>query len=114
MTGLDSFEKVLAISTAIAGGLGTGAVIGIAIIRFLFKDWIAWRERVEAKLDKLQPEHIIKLEGLDPERLEEHYKRLHTMANTATELKLTVDRQDRQIMDHENRMRRLELPKGGL
>lgn len=103
-----TIEKVLAVAAAIAGGLATGGVIGVALVRFLFRDWVKWRERVEAKIDRLQPEHILKLEGIDPERLEQHYSRVHGLANTAAKCEMSVERHERLLADHEARLRVVE------
>lgn len=97
-----TFEQALAGLAAIAGGLGTGGVIAVAIVRFIFRDWTSWRQRVEAKLDRL------KIEGFDPQRLDAHYRKVHDLANTAAECKMSVERLDRQVQDHEGRLRAAE------
>ena len=103
-----SFEQALAGLAAIAGGLGTGAVIGLALLRFIFRDWTSWRQRVEAKLDRLQPEHIMKIDGFDPQRLDAHYRKVHDLTAAAAECKMGFDRHGKQLDDHEQRIRVVE------
>lgn len=103
-----TLEQTLAAIAAIGGGLATGGVLGVALVRFLFRDWVSWRERVERKLDRLQPEHVMKLEGFDPQRLEAHYRKVHDLSNEAAACKVGIDRAGRQIEDHEQRLRVVE------
>ena len=104
-----TFEQTLASIAAIAGGLTFGAAIAMMVMRVLFKDWVEWRKRVEVKLDRLQPEHVLKIEGFDPERLTEHYARTHKLANDLTVTSLDVGRLSRGHDDHEGRLRTIEL-----
>jgi hypothetical protein len=100
--------EVITLIVAATGGLGTGAAIGIGVLRFVGRDWAEWRKRVEDKIDRLQPEHILKIEGFDPERLDEHYQRLHKLTNDISVVKMTADRAEIQVADHEHRLRVVE------
>jgi esterase/lipase len=101
-------SQFLSTLAAIAGGLSFGGVIAVAVVRYAMKDWVVWRVRVEAKIDRLQPEHILKLEELDPERIREHYEKVHTLSNKVMETSMTVERHEVTIGDHEARIRGLE------
>ena len=100
--------ELLGILTAVTGGLGTGVVVASLIIKNVAKDWVKWRERVEQKIDKLQPEHIMRLEGFDPARLSDHYEKVIQLGQKAIECKLEIDRVGEECRDHESRIRRLE------
>lgn len=100
--------EVIALVVAGTGGLGTGLAVGVGVLKFVGRDWTEWRKRVEEKIDRLQPEHIMKIEGFDPERLDAHYQRVHNLANDLTIVKMTADRVEKQAADHELRLRAVE------
>lgn len=101
-------KEIVAVVAAALGAMGFGAAVGVAVVRYVFRDWTDWRERVERKIDRLQPEHIMKIEGFDPERLELHYARLNGLATVATECKLGLENAEHAVSDHEQRIRHLE------
>jgi len=106
-----TIKEIVAVVVAALGAIGTGVAIGVAVVRYVFRDWVEWRDRVEHKIDRLQPEHIMKIEGFDPERLKTHYAKVHDLTTAATECKLGLDRVDRVVVDHEQRIRRIESEK---
>lgn len=57
----------------------------------------AWFERVEDKVNKV-----------DPDRMLEHYARVHSLSNTTFANDLTLKRIEKQNDDHEGRIRVLE------
>jgi hypothetical protein len=110
-------EKVISIAVAAGGSVGTGAYLGYWLVKAKVAHVsrvvdrvpeLDWFKRVEAKLDRLQPEHVAKLEGFDPDRLQRHYTPVLELATTATECRLDVERLDDQVQDHESRIRVLE------
>lgn len=61
-----------------------------------------WFTRVESKLEKV-----------DPERMQEHYARVHSLGNTAMANSMGIERVAKQTEDHEHRIRDLEGKKNG-
>ena len=104
-------KELVALVVAAAGGLGTSVAIAVLVFRHVVKDWSEWRDRVEGKIDRLQPEHILKIEGFDPERLKGHYQKVHELTTMATECKLGLEAVGREVQDHEQRIRHLEFDK---
>lgn len=102
-------KELIALVVAAAGGLGSGVAIAVLVFRHVIKDWIEWRDRVEKKIDRLQPEHIMKIEGFDPERLNAHYQKVHDLTTEATACKLSLERVEGEVHDHEQRIRHLEI-----
>lgn len=88
--------------------LGVGIILPPTFLRFVLKDWIMWRDRVEKKLDRLQPEHVLKIEGFDPARLESHYQGLHDLRGKVAKNELSLAAVDRKVEDHELRLRAVE------
>ncbi len=81
-----SLEQIIvAIVTALvaaAGAFGTGIGLAWMLMRYVFSDWTEWRERMEEKLD------------------------------TLLKTELRTDSLERQVTDHEGRIRRLEQKEG--
>jgi len=93
--------------------LGVGIILPPIFLRIVLKDWVTWRERVEKKLDRLQPEHVIKIEGLDVDRLLRHYQKLHDIGNMVTAHELRTTANAKRLDDHEERIRGLEMANRG-
>lgn len=83
-----------------------GSAIGVIVVGagalFLFvkvflSDWKAWRERVETKIDKL-----------DPDRLGEHFTRVHTLSNDVFKALISIVNTEKDLADHEVRLRQAE------
>ena len=94
------------ILAAIAGGLGTGLVIGLAVARRELKrifdvvDRVPpaeWFRRVEEKIDQL-----------DPERLSLQYKRVHAHGQQLERQEGQISTLRRDVDDHEGRLRVVE------
>lgn len=115
-------EKIVAVVVAGAGAAATGVTIGVWLIKEKFSkvfqvtdrmppvEWFgevattlkslptgSWFERIEEKVDKL-----------DPERMSSHFERVHTLSNQVMELKMAVSRLEKEDVDHESRIRELE------
>ncbi len=99
---------LLSVITSVAGGLATGGGISLLVVRYVAKDWVVWRERVEHKIDRLQPEHVIKIEGLDLGRLSDHYEQVAQLSTTAVTCQVELARVVEELKDHEGRIRHLE------
>lgn len=56
-----------------------------------------WFTRVEEKLQRI-----------DPNRIQEHFSRVHTLSNTAMEAKLKAEEHRATLQDHETRLRLVE------
>lgn len=102
------------------------SVIAIAIAGFLAKhtfDRIAtaiervpeakWFDEVKAACDRVPEVQWFQrvedtLGKIDPTRIHQHFDRVHTLSNIAMETRMTADRAERDVADHESRIRKLE------
>lgn len=75
--------------------------VTLILVRTVANDWIQWRTRIEGKIDKM-----------DPERMDEHYTKVHTLSNKTFELSMTTSRLDVDQQDHEMRLRLIERKVG--
>jgi len=113
----------LGIISAIAGGLGTGAAVGVWLVkremsrvlevveRVPDKEWFdrverlpdkEWFDRVESKIDDL-PSNA---------RFEAHFKTSHEHAQVLQTHQLKIEKLERGHEDHEVRIRYIERPAG--
>jgi len=88
------------IETIIGSAVGVivvgSAALGI-FIKVILADWKQWRERVEDKIDKLEPE-----------RVNRHFDKVHQLSNEMLKLMVSMMHSEKEILDHEGRIRILE------
>lgn len=115
-------KEIVAFIVVAFGAAGTGITIGVWLIKERFSKIIAvtdrmppieWFSEVAATMKRLPPpgwfERIEeKVDKLDPDRVLGHFDKVHALSNTTMECKMAVDRLDRVIQDHEDRLRELE------
>ena len=99
-------DPILTWGTAIAGGLATGLAIAAWLIKREFGRMVSvvdrvpdkeWFERVEEKIDRL-----------DPARIDDHFKRLSTVEGKVERQCERLDHLDGKASDHEQRLRVVE------
>jgi hypothetical protein len=103
---VEAWQIVIGGIVAGAGGLGTGATIGA---------WLARREirRIFDAVDRMPPEGWFqrverKIDDLDPERIALHFDQVHAHHEAITRHEGSLAELRRDVDDHEQRLRTVE------